>query len=416
MLEEAFNSYFLKASPQLVLEAEGGIIKHLTHLEELVLTRKKEGVDTAILFIGELLKTFESGATSRVFTTVKYDGAPAIICGYNPENNQFFVATKSVAAANPKINYTEEDVNRNHGDKPGLADKLKLALRYLPGVIKNNVYQGDFMFDKSTLYPIEHEGEDLIAFKPNTIVYAVLKVSDLGRKVLNSEIGIVFHTRYTGDSLQNLQKQSDVNVSEFNIPSNVFVDDAKFKDVSGTATFTTEEANQVNEITEAVKAASNTIKWDSIPESVYASLNVFINSLIRDGKFITNPQESYNEYMQWLNTRAEKEISTLKTPAGQEKKRAAFKNLTQQIEATKLSVINIFNLTAKLEQIKKIFIQKYNSAIKTKQFIVQPDGSLKVTAPEGYVAVDDTGNMVKLVDRLEFSRANFSVDKDKKFS
>ena len=416
MLEVAFNNFYKTSSPRLVLEAEGGIIKHLTHLEELILTRKKEGVDTAISFIGELLKTFESNTQSRVFTTVKYDGAPAIICGINPENKQFFVATKSVAAANPKINYTEQDVERNHGDKPGLADKLKLALRYLPNVIKSNVYQGDFMFDKSTLYPIEHEGEELIAFKPNTIVYAVPKNSELGKKVLNSEIGIVFHTRYTGESLQNLSKQSDVNVTEFNIPPNVFVDDAKFKDVSGTATFTAEESKHINEITEAVKAASNTVKWDSIPDSVYASLNVFINSLIRDNRFVTDPETSYNEFINWLSTRAEKEITALKTPAGQDKKRTAFNTLKQQIETSKLSIINLFNLTSKLEQIKKIFIQKYNSAINTKQFIVQPDGTLKVTAPEGYVAVDDTGNMVKLVDRLEFSRANFAVDKDKKFS
>jgi hypothetical protein len=416
MLEVAFNNFYKTSSPRLVLEAEGGIIKHLTHLEELILTRKKEGVDTAISFIGELLKTFESNTQSRVFTTVKYDGAPAIICGINPENKQFFVATKSVAAANPKINYTEQDVERNHGDKPGLADKLKLALRYLPNVIKSNVYQGDFMFDKSTLYPIEHEGEELIAFKPNTIVYAVPKNSELGKKVLNSEIGIVFHTRYTGKSLQNLSKQSDVNVTEFNIPSNVFVDDAKFKDVSGTATFTAEESKHINEITEAVKAASNTVKWDSIPDSVYTSLNVFINSLIRDNRFVTDPETSYNEFINWLSTRAEKEITALKTPAGQDKKRTAFNTLKQQIETSKLSIINLFNLTSKLEQIKKIFIQKYNSAINTKQFIVQQDGTLKVTAPEGYVAVDDTGNMVKLVDRLEFSRANFAVDKDKKFS
>jgi hypothetical protein len=272
------------------------------------------------------------------------------------------------------------------------------------------------MFDKSTLYPIEHEGEELIAFKPNTIVYAVPKNSELGKKVLNSEIGIVFHTRYTGESLQNLSKQSDVNVTEFNIPSNVFVDDAKFKDVSGTATFTAEESKHINEITEAVKAASNTVKWDSIPDSVYTSLNVFINSLIRDNRFVTDPETSYNEFINWLSTRAEKEINALKTPAGQDKKRTAFNTLKQQIETSKLSIINLFNLTSKLEQIKKIFIQKYNSAINTKQFIVQPDGTLKVTAPEGYVAVDDTGNMVKLVDRLEFSRANFAVDKDKKFS
>jgi len=43
------------------------------------------------------------------------------------------------------------------------------------------------------------------------------------------------------------------------------------------------------------------------------------------------------------------------------------------------------------------------------------NGDLVVTDPEGYVAIDTTGNAVKFVDRLEFSRANFAIDKDSKF-
>ena len=36
----------------------------------------------------------------------------------------------------------------------------------------------------------------------------------------------------------------------------------------------------------------------------------------------------------------------------------------------------------------------------------------RVTAPEGFVAVDRAAGAVKLVDRLEFSRANFTAEKD----
>ena len=44
-------------------------------------------------------------------------------------------------------------------------------------------------------------------------------------------------------------------------------------------------------------------------------------------------------------------------------------------------------------------------------FIETPDG-YRVTHPEGYVAIDNfSGKAVKLVDRLEFSRANFTVPK-----
>jgi hypothetical protein len=71
--------------------------------------------------------------------------------------------------------------------------------------------------------------------------------------------------------------------------------------------------------------------------------------------------------------------------------------------------------TGKLEQIKMFFIHKYNAAIKTKQFITSENGDLRLTDPEGYVAVDHIGNAIKLVNRLEFSRANFAVSKGEKF-
>jgi len=151
MLDQAFNSFYQEnTSKYLVLEQQEGIIKHLTHLEELILTRQKEGLDIAVEFINALAETFNGNADSGVFTTVKYDGAPAIICGFNPENNKFFVSTKSLAAKTPKINYTVQDIQLNYGQAPGLAEKMRLALLYLPKVIKENLYQCDFMFDKAT--------------------------------------------------------------------------------------------------------------------------------------------------------------------------------------------------------------------------------------------------------------------------
>lgn len=42
---------------------------------------------------------------------------------------------------------------------------------------------------------------------------------------------------------------------------------------------------------------------------------------------------------------------------------------------------------------------------------LEDENGFKVTSPEGFVAIKD-GMAVKLVDRLEFSRANFTVAKD----
>lgn len=416
MLEQAFNSFYKEnTSKYLVIEQQEGIIKHLTHLEEYILTQQKQGLDIAVNFIKALTDSFNGNTDSGVFTTVKYDGAPAIICGYNPENNKFFVATKSAAAKTPKVCYTIQDIQQNYGQAPGLVEKMRQALLYLPNVIKSNIYQGDFMFDKATLHKIDYQGESLITFKPNTITYAVEANSELGKKVQNAQIGIVFHTRYTGPNLKQLSKSADVNVSEFNQSPDVWIDDAKFKDVSGTVTLTDDEKKAVIDTLNTIQKIGGIIDWTSLPNKFYSDANTFINTLIRQGKFVEDPEKTFNEFVTWYSNRVDKEIEKLKSEAGKQRKTESKNKDIEFYNTNKMSIINIFNLTKKLADLKKIFFNKYSTAIKTKQFLAQPDGTLKVTPGEGFVAVDRAGNMVKLVDRLEFSRANFAISKEDKF-
>ena len=416
MIEQAFNSFYKEStSKYLVVEQQEGIIKHLTHLEEYILTQQKAGLDIAVEFIKALAETFNGNADSGVFTTVKYDGAPAIICGYNPENNKFFVATKSAAAKTPKICYTIQDIQQNYSQAPGLVEKMRLALLYLPKVIKSDVYQGDFMFDKATLQQIEFQGEKLITFKPNTITYAVEADSELGKKIQASQIGVVFHTRYTGPNLQQLSKSADVNVSEFGQSPDVWLDDAKFKDMSGTVTLTDDEKRAVSEGLNSIQKIAGITDWVGLPGNFYTLANTYINTLIRQGKFVEDPEETFNGFIEWYNSRIDKEIEKLKSEAGKQKKIEGKNKAIKFFNTNKMSIVNIFNLTKKIADIKKIFFNKYSTAIKTKQFLTQPDGTLKVTPGEGFVAVDKSGNMVKLVDRLEFSRANFAISREEKF-
>ena len=103
---------------------------HLEHLEDNILNGGSEGGKEAVAFLRSLGKMLDQGgADTRV--TVKWDGAPAIICGTNPDNGRFFVGTKSVFnKTDPKIVYSEEDVDRMYS--PGqLAQKLKDSYKYL---------------------------------------------------------------------------------------------------------------------------------------------------------------------------------------------------------------------------------------------------------------------------------------------
>jgi hypothetical protein len=418
MLETSFRSFFGQASGQIILREQvdsGGVLQHLTHLEELILTSKMQGLNLAIEFLKQLWSTLKGNTDSKTFVSIKFDGAPSVIAGYNPQDKKFFVSTKSIGNVNPKINYSPEDVDKNHGHAPGLAEKLKLALNYLPSVIRSGIYQGDFMFDQRDLKRQNIEGEDLILFKPNTITYAVEQHSPLGQRILSSKIGVIFHTKYSGINLQSLKKSSNVNVSEFNQTADVFVDDAKFKDISGMATFTNEESENLQALIDSVSAAGNQIEWDSISDQIYTYLNTFINSLVRQSKFVQNPQKEYEAFVTWIETKGKNAVESMKTTKGKERKQQALSELVSTIQKNKLNILNLLNLTKKLEQAKRIFIEKYNSAIKTKQFLTQPDGTLKVSAPEGYVAVDHSGNMVKFVDRLSFSAANFVASKAEKF-
>ena len=103
---------------------------HMEHLEDEIINNGVKGATTAIQFLNSL-KDMLAGGKSKTNVTVKWDGAPAIFAGINPENGKFFVAIKALFNKSPKINYTVADIKANHGSG-GPSDKIKLALKHLP--------------------------------------------------------------------------------------------------------------------------------------------------------------------------------------------------------------------------------------------------------------------------------------------
>ena len=110
---------------------KSGANLHLEHLEDHVLNRGVTGAREAINFLQSLRDMLAGQSQSKVNITTKWDGAPAVICGINPDNKRFFVGTKSVFNKDGKINYTDADIDANHPN-PGLNSKLKTALAFLP--------------------------------------------------------------------------------------------------------------------------------------------------------------------------------------------------------------------------------------------------------------------------------------------
>jgi len=396
--------------------------KHLTHLEELILTNGKEGATRAIQYLQALTEVLDSDTPKAVNTTVKYDGAPAVIVGVDPNGN-FFVGSKSVFAKVPKMNYSINDIKQNHSHAPGLVDKLIQTFVHFKGVNFNSTYQGDFLFDDEIKELNTIDGEEHVIFKPNTIVYAVPTNSEEGQKIVKAKVGVVFHTEYDVNLDEQgvprfTTKKFGVDVTNINPGPDVYVKDAYFESDAGYVTLTDEETNLVTSYINSANQALSNIDFDAASEKMLSNINTYINTEIRGGEFLGDSAVSFQKFVEWFTGRIDKQISTLKSDAGIARASAAKDRLLSLVDTAREDILNIFEFQKTVKQAKDIFIQKYNNmmqGVSMKHYLFEPNGDLVVTEPEGYVAIDATGNAVKFVDRLEFSRANFAIDTDSKF-
>ena len=387
---------------------------HLEHLEDNILNGGSEGGKEAVAFLRSLGKMLDQGgADTRV--TVKWDGAPAIICGTNPDNGRFFVGTKSVFnKVDPKIVYSEEDVDRMYS--PGqLAQKLKDSYKYLSQLSIPNVVQGDLLFTDDK-YEAVIGGDTCIAFQPNTIVYAVPKDSDIGQKISEAKFGIVFHTSYSGRTLDTMS----ASFGNIGVQGNtdVFVTSSDFKNASGEANMTQAEktsyANLVNKTEGSLKQSSRFLDMMKENNMNKFTLNImfktFFNRYVREGRNLIGARNTARDFAQYFSNALDKEIATKKMKSTKDKylelKNKGLKFISDNQQAIYMTVASYMNLQAA----KNFMIRKLQKVNTFGTFLRTPDG-YRVTAPEGFVAIR-SGQALKLVDRLEFSRANFTADKN----
>jgi hypothetical protein len=401
---------------QIILEAENKNT-HLEHLEDNIFNRGFQGAKEAVDYLYSLHDMLEGNSKSPISMTTKWDGAPAIIAGKDPETGKFFVGTKGVFAKKPKINFTDKDIEENHPAE-GLQDKLKTALKYLRNLNWNTVAQGDMLFTKDDLQTTSINGEDVLVFKPNTIVYAVPTDNDLAKQIQSAEIGIVWHTEYTGGpTLADTQAKFGFNSSQLGSASSVWHRDAIIQDLSGTITMTKEESSDV---LNAISMANNylksidadTFKWleqgnDLIGKEFLQQLKAHVNNNIRAGafdeptKFAQGFVQKYIDYMQ-------KKIDGYKTQAKQDEMTDKLVQGVKFIKQNVPQIVAVYDLYLKIIE-AKIKIVKKLETIRQMPTFKETEKGYEVTGEEGFVAVDRMGNALKLVDRLEFSRLNFGT-------
>ena len=360
------------------------------------------------------------GSRSSVNMTVKWDGAPAIFAGVEPETGDFFVAKKSVFNVNPKLYKTEAEID---DDLSGaLNSKFKIALKEFSKLGIKGVLQGDLMYTDD-MEPQTIDGVKYITFQPNTIVYAVPVNSDLGKTMLRSKVGIVWHTTYTGNELQNMKASFGADISELNKVSSVWMDDATYKDVSGEATFTESETEKVTKVLSEVGRTFQKINGPKVRAFLRlqdtmtgvlagASLKTYNNSKVRAGEKITNPAAHAKGYEQWVSDTIQKQIDKAKSSKGKDKYLNIQKEYVREVKRHTVNLVQVITFQNLLVDAKMQIVKKLNSVKGlTDTFIRTPNG-YKVTNPEGYVAIDKvSGGAVKLVDRMEFSFNNFTAIK-----
>ena len=396
---------------------------HLEHIEDEILNNGVDGTRQAINFLRGLRDMLAGSTKSgkQVRITVKWDGAPAIFAGTNPENKKFFVGTKGVFAKNAKLNYTPEDIDKNHpGDGyESLNYKLKLCLQYLPELNIKGVVQGDLMYVPEQLKDETIDGVDYLIFKPNTIVYAVPKESDLAKQISTSKLGIVFHTRYVGDSLPEMDANFDVDVSQMTQTPNVWFRDAEYEDVSGSASMTEKETAQITGILSGAgrlfrQLNPNILKYIQNHKDVNIQIKAYTNTKIREGRPIENPDAHARGLIVYLKQKFDKELNKLKTEKARLRKQQAQKEFLRFFQSNVRQLSQIFEMQNMLIACKILILRKLEQVNTMTKTFLQDDDGFRVTNPEGFVAVDKlkSDQYVKLVDRLEFTRQNFNAAKN----
>ena len=315
--------------------------RHLEHPEDAILNEGRAGFYNILDFL----------EAQGSIVTVKYDGAPAIVWGINPENNKFFVGTKSVFnKVRVKINYNHNDIEVNHGDKPAVASILHMCLEKLPRI--GGVYQCDFIgYGGGTTY------------KPNTITYKFLPPVNERHDII-----VAAHTTYQGDTLKDMCASFgfyDVSMDECNqnrAKTDPFQqEETKFIDTS--ASFKSRNY-RIGLYIAAARVAAKFVKFPT--EEKGKQLKQYINSYIRNG---------------------------------------------DKLDASRL---------AKETKVDKSVFQLYNFIIEIKEMImdgIEPTDQMvecyindEKCDHEGYVVSNEYGTY-KLIDREQFSYANFNSDK-----
>ena len=390
-------------------------LKHLEHLEDEMLNYGVEGCKASVGFLQELRKMLGCD-NSTGFMQTKWDGAPAVVCGEEPLTGLFFVGTKSVFAQTPKICYDDVDVDIHYPDGGELNRKLKFCLKYFKDLGIKGVVQGDLVFTPGDVRKENIHDEMLYTFRPNTITYAIPVDHDIGKKIGQAKVGVVFHTHYTGQDFLSMQAVAGAKVSSSNDVFSIDNDtpmhkvglnhqeEIKFdKHVSNIEKMCGDCGDFLDEL------VSNTGKSGDEKWHVASYLKPFFNAEIKAARTINNANTAFENLYNFYYDKTTAMLDKIKTASTKAQKSKLVHNSQNYLRDNQYKFKSMLGLYKELQTVKQMVIDKLDH-LETFRTFAQTDKGYKVTGPEGYV-LHRNGDMIKFVNRLEFSYINFTLAK-----
>ena len=371
-------------------------IKHLTHIEDRPLQTGEKGALHAISSLSAAAQHINNGDKNSQLTT-KYDGSPAIVYGHHPENGRFFVASKSAFNKTPKINYTPQDIDKNHGHAPGLVSKLKQALEHLPKIApKQGVYQGDMLFSDEDK-KVKDGG---VSFNPNPSGLTYTAHGTHADEARKAKIGVVTHLSYQGKNAASLNASHEVDHENFGKHKDVFTVDPRMD--TAKVHFGPKARAEFNKhLSDAQKIhdthGNQMYDGTSDHSGVGGQLETFINHTVRTGV-----EANHTNFRNWLEDKKNKEIEKLKTEKNKSAKQNELKNELSKLDRNKRHYNNLLKMHSHLQKAKNVLVDVLNQH---QEFQHEHFG--EPANPEGYV-FHHGKETDKFINRHEFSRRNLT--------
>lgn len=393
---------------------------HQTHFEDLVLLGP-DGIAEVKDKIEKFLAT-SAGQDVGMNTTTKIDGAPAVICyskfpGY-PDNS---ICLKSFVANANNVISTEDEIMSKYGDRPSMAEKLVYCLQLAKLIPEGEAWQGDCLFSTDDKKVEEIRGKEYITFQPNKIVYAFSEDNPGYEDVKNAEFGIAFHTVYkddgNGGKTQSFRPETDKvlwpNWAYIMSPA-LNVNKDKF-DIDRI------KALYQSFVKGADELCADPAYKDLINNEIFMGYwNTFENASLADKKETQlNCETVINDLKEYIAEKQTKEFqkkfTTMKTAKGKmgaiDKWAGDVAEIKEIINYSRETIVHLVEVLNAAAEIKMMMWEGFKTSNHDYSTFYKSRSRGVIDANmEGVAMSDAEGNIVKIVDRSEFSSANRDPD------